>query len=301
MNTIQWPLRSFLFVPAHRRNLIEKAARVKPDAVVLDLEDSVPADQQDIARESLPGEIVELAGFGIAPFVRIHEFGPDTPDEVRAAVHEGLAGIMLPKAHNVAQIRGLHDLLSYHEGRQGLPHGEIAILPLPETAEGIQNAQALAVASSRVKGIVGTVSGPTAADVARAVGFRATRGGIEQQYMQSKLVLDSRAAGADYPIAGVFGVPLDDLAAIEKMLVHARDFGFTGSPVMHPSHVAIANRVYSPTAEEAAYYQGLLDAFGEAESKGLGAVRYQGAMIDYAMLPHARKVLEQFRQRQNTN
>ncbi len=299
MNTFQWPLRSFLFVPAHRRNFIEKAARVKADAVVLDLEDSVPADQQDLARANLPGEIAELTGFGIAPFVRIHEFGPETASEVEAAVHAGLVGIMLPKSHDVGQIRGLHDLISYHEGRQGLPHGEIAIMVLPETAQGLQDAHALAAASSRVKGIVGTVSGPTAADVARAVGFRATRGGVEQQYMQSKLVLDSRAAGAEYPIAGVFGVPLDDLAGMEQMLIRARDFGFTGSPVMHPSHVEIANRVYSPTAEEAAYYQGLLDAFADAERKGLGAVRYEGAMIDYAMLPHARKVLEQYRQLQS--
>lgn len=298
MSTPQWPLRSFLFVPAHRRNLIEKAARVKPDAVVLDLEDSVPPDHQEAARANLPEEIAELSSLGIAAFVRIHEFGSETPQEVAAAVHPGLTGLMLPKANDVAQIRGLHDLLSYHEGRQGLPHGEVAIMPLPETAQGLQDAEALARASTRVKGIVGTVSGPTSADVARAFGFRASLGGIEQYYMNSKLVLDSRAAGAHFPIAGVFGVPLDDLAAVEQLLVRARDFGYTGSPVMHPSHVAIANAVYSPTAEEVAYCQGLLEAFAQAERDGLGAVRYRGAMIDYAMLPHARSVVQQFNRRQ---
>ena len=67
---------------------------------------------------------------------------------------------------------------------------------------------------------------------------------------------------------------------------------------MHPSHVAIANRVYSPTAEEADYFAGMIAAFSAAEREGLGAVRYQGAMIDYAMLPLARQTVAEFQRRQ---
>jgi len=298
MNTFEWPLRSFLFVPAHRSSWVEKAVRAKPDAVVLDLEDSVPPDQQGVALAALPGAIAQLARHGVAPFVRIHAFSVETPQEIAAVVHPGLAGVMLPKADGPHEVSGVHDLLSYHEGRRGLPHGAIAIMPLPETAEGLQRAEALARASKRVRGIVGTVSGPTTGDVAQAFGFRATMPGIEQFYMNSKLVLDSRAAGAVHPIAGVFGVPMDDLEAVEKLLIRARDFGYTGSPVMHPSHVAIANAVYSPSAEDAEYYQGMLDAFAEAERQGLGAVRYRSAMVDYAMLPRAREVVAEFRRRQ---
>lgn len=296
----QWPLRSFLFVPAHRHGWIAKAIAARPDAVVLDLEDSVPPDQQALARASLPQEMAELSQHGVAPFVRIHAFGPDTADEVAAVVHAGLAGVMLPKASSAEEVRSLHDLLSFHEGRQGLAHGSIAMLPLPETAEGLQRAESLARASTRVKGIVGTVSGPVAADVARAFGFRPSMGGVEQFYMNSKLVLDSRAGGAPYPIAGVFGFPMDDLDSVERLLMRARDFGYTGCPVMHPSHVAIANRVFAPTAEEAEYHQGLLDAFAQAEAQGLGAVSYRGSMIDYAMLPLSRETVAEFqRRRQN--
>lgn len=294
-----WPLRSFLFVPAHRNTWVSKAIRSHPDAVVLDLEDSVPEDQQGIARQHLAQEIEELADHGVAPFVRIHSWGQHSADEIAAIVHPGLAGVFLPKASAPAEVAGLHDLLSYHEGRRGMPHGAIAIMPLPETAEGLQRAELLARASSRVRGIVGTVSGPVSADVAEAFGFRATLGGVEQYYMNSKLVLDSRAGGAAFPIAGVFGVPLDDLRAVESLLLRARNFGYTGSPVMHPSHVAIANAVYSPTAEEYQYFEGLLQAFSEAEAQGLGAVRYQGAMIDYAMLPRARQVVAEYRRRQS--
>ena len=294
-----WPLRSFLFVPAHRNTWVSKAIRSHPDAVVLDLEDSVPEDQQAVARQHLVDEIRELAAHNVAPFVRIHAWGQKSPEEVAAIVHPGLAGVFLPKASSPAEVQGLHDLLSYHEGRHGIPHGSISIMPLPETAEGLQRAELLARASSRVKGIVGTVSGPVSDDVAEAFGFRATTSGVEQLYMNSKLVLDSRAGGAAFPIAGVFGVPLDDLGAVESLLLRARNFGYTGSPVMHPSHVAIANAVYSPTVEEFQYFEGLLKAFADAEVQGLGAVRYRGSMIDYAMLPRARQVVAEYRRRQS--
>lgn len=300
MNDIDtlWPLRSMLFVPAHRESWVQKAIAVDPDAVVLDLEDSVPPDQQSAARAALPGAIASLNAAGVAALIRIHPFTEQSADEIAAVVHVGLAGVMLPKADNAEQVMAIADLLSYHEGRQGLAHGSVAILPLPETAAGLQNAESLARASKRVRGIVGTVSGPVSGDVAQAFGFRTTRSGVEQHYLNSKLVLDSRAGGAPWPVAGVFGVPLDDLEAIETMLIRARDFGYTGSPVMHPSHVAIANRVYSPTAEEADYFAGMIAAFSAAEREGLGAVRYQGAMIDYAMLPLARQTVAEFQRRQ---
>lgn len=290
-----WPLRSLLFVPAHRRDWVAKAIRQSPGAVVLDIEDSVPVEERPRARGLLAEEIAELRAAAVGAVVRINPFGEDTGTEIAAATVAGLTAVMLPKATSAEEVRAVHDLLSYHEGRAGLPHGEVAILPLPETALGLHDAHLLAKASPRVKGIVGVISGPVTADVARAFGFRPSLGGSEQLFMNSKLVLDSRAGGAPYPIAGVFGVPLGDLAATEGLIRRARDLGYSGVCVMHPSHVALANSVFRPTAEEVAYFSGLLAVFEDAERNGLGAVRYEGAMIDYAMLPLAREVVQEAR------
>ena len=286
-----WPIRSALFVPAHRRDWVGKAIRVSPGAAVLDIEDSVPPEFKTQAMEYLKSEIAELKAAGVGAFVRVQPLHDGTPLELAAAVTEGLTAIVLPKARTVDDIRRLHDLLSYQEGRAGLDHGTVGILPLPETAEGMRDASALAAASSRVRGIHGALSGPVSGDFAQAFGFRATGDGIEQLYLGSKLVLDSRAAGAMYPIAGIFGTPMDDLAATERLIRRARDPGYTGVSVMHPSHVAIANAVFRPTPEEVAYFEGLLAAFEDAEKAGLGAVKYQGAMVDYAMLPLARDIV----------
>jgi citrate lyase subunit beta/citryl-CoA lyase len=270
---------------------VAKAIRVSPGAVVLDIEDSVPPGFKPQAMAYLKSEIHELRDAGVGAFVRIQPLHDGTEAEVAAAVTEGLTAIVPPKVSTPDEIRRLHDLLSYAEGRAGVAHGSVGILPLPETAQGMYDACNLAKASPRVRGIHGALSGPVSGDFARAFGFRATSGGEEQLYLASKLVLDSRAGGAMYPIAGIFGTAQDDLAAVERLIRRARDIGYSGVAVMHPSHVAIANAVYRPTAEEIAYFKGLLQAFEAAEKAGLGAVSYQGAMVDYAMLPLAREVL----------
>ncbi len=286
-----WPIRSALFVPAHRRDWVGKAIRVKPGAAVLDIEDSVPPQFKPQAMDNLKSEIAELRAAGVGAFVRIQPLYDGSAAEVAAAVTEGLTAIVLPKVATPAEIQILADMLSYYEGKASVAHGSTGILPLPETAEGMYAARDLAKASTRVRGIHGALSGPVSGDFARAFGFRATSDGLEQAYLASKLVLDSRAGGAMYPIAGIFGTAQDDLPAVERLIRRARDFGYTGVAVMHPTHVTIANAVYKPTAQEVAYFEGLLAAFAAAEKSGLGAVSYQGAMVDYAMLPLAQEVL----------
>jgi citrate lyase subunit beta/citryl-CoA lyase len=277
---------------------VAKAIRVSPGAVVLDIEDSVPPQFKPQAMGNLKSEIQELRGAGVGAFVRIQPLFDGTAAEIEAAVCEGLTAIVPPKVASADEVRRLHDLISYAEGRAGVPHGSVGLLPLPETAQGMYDAYGLAKASPRVRGIHGALSGPVSGDFARAFGFRATSGGDEQLYLASKLVLDSRAAGAMYPMAGIFGTHQDDHAAVERLISKARDIGYSGATVMHPSHVAIANAVYRPTAEEVAYFQGLLAAFEAAEKAGLGAVSYQGAMVDYAMLPLAREVLAEAARKQ---
>ena len=288
-----WPLRSMLYVPAHRRDWVGKAVRVMPDAVILDVEDSVPPDSKQAARDFLHAEIAELRAAGIAPFVRVNAISEGAEIDVAAAMCAGLAGVKLPKAGKPEEIRELHDLLTYHEGRMGVERGSVSILPIPETTEGLYRMHELAKASPRVQSLCGAISGEVGGDIARAFGFRPTLGGMEQVYLASKTVLDSRAGGAPYPIAGIFGMDMNNMAVVEDAIRRAKEIGFSGVAVMHPLHVTIANRVMRPSAEEIAYFKGMLEAFKDAESKGLGAISYRGAMVDYAMLPVARQIVSE--------
>ena len=105
------------------------------------------------------------------------------------------------------------------------------------------------------------------------------------------MILDSRAAGALFPIAGVFVSPMDDLAQLETSVRHAKTMGFAGVHLVHPKHVKIANEVMRPSSEEIGYFTELIAAIEAGQHEGRGAVPFRGAMVDLAMLPTARSIV----------
>ena len=286
-----------LFVPGHMPERVRKTPRFSPDAVVVDLEDAVPPGEKQRARDLMADNIAFLKAEGIPAVVRINGMTEAARDDLACCVASGLTAVMLPKADNPGEIAELHDLLSHREGLANMPHGQVSILPIPETAKGLWSAHQLAGASPRVCGLLTAVGGPIAGDVARAVGIRPSVSGEEQAYLQSKIVLDSRAAGARYPIAGIIGTPLNDLKMVENLIRRAKTFGFTGAALIHPDHVKIANEVFRAAPDEVAYFEGMIAAFEEAERAGKGAISYRGVMVDYAMLPTAREVVDEARRR----
>lgn len=288
-----WPLRSMLFIPAHKRSWAERVDRFAPDSVVIDLEDALPAGMKAQGRAMAREMIGILRSKGIPAFVRINAMENLGSEDVAGIVTEGLAGIMPAKSRHAGEIAELDRLLGYHEGRAGLPHGAVAIMPLPETAEGLWSGRDLAAASPRCRGLIGMASGPISGDVARATGIRPTLEGSEQLYIASKLVLDSRAGGAPYPMATIIGTKLDDLEAVRMLAERAKRLGFVGAVLIHPDHVGVAQEVFRPTAEEVRYFAGLIEAMEQALFRGDAAVSYQGAMVDYAMLPLAREIVEE--------
>ena len=180
-DTSPWPLRSMLFVPGHMPERVRKTPRFSPDAVVVDLEDAVPPAEKPRARELMADNIAFLHAEGIPAVVRINGMTESAREDLACCVCRGVYAIMLPKADNVGEIAELHDLLSYREGLANMPHGQISILPIPETAKGLWSAHQLAAASARVCGLLTAVGGPIAGDIARAVGIRPTVAGDEQE------------------------------------------------------------------------------------------------------------------------
>ena len=113
-----WPIRSFLFVPAHRPDWVKKAIRSETSAVILDVEDAVPPDEKPKARAALAGEIAELAAAGTRAFVRINSLSEGGAADVGPAVAAGLTGIVLPKAAHPGEVRELHDRFQLTPGRK---------------------------------------------------------------------------------------------------------------------------------------------------------------------------------------
>jgi citrate lyase subunit beta / citryl-CoA lyase len=287
---IMKPLRSLLFVPGNKPAWMEKAPQYGADALILDLEDSVPYADKDAARILVRQAIDNLSARGHTLFVRINPLETDmTGDDLGAVVCTGLTGLLPPKVETVDDVQQLDTLLAHFEHREGMMPGSIALIPTLETAKGIRNAYDIALASPRVASIAGGAG--KGGDTNRSLGYRWTREGVETLFIRSKVVLDARAAGIEYPlVASWFDVgDLDGLIADAQ---RNRQLGFSGMLLIHPSHVAPVNQIFTPSAEELAYYKGLLEAMKAAEAQGTAAVTYQGAMVDIAMARTAEQVLE---------
>jgi citrate lyase subunit beta / citryl-CoA lyase len=282
------PIRSFLFVPGHKEKWVNNIPNFGADAVIIDLEDSVPIDQKPLAREIAADAIAGLAEQRQRIWVRVNP----TPyiydlDDLHAVVQPGLEGIMLSKPGGADSIATAGAIVADIELRKNMPVGHTLFAPVLETALSIEMAYPIACDAR-----VATLCAASArnGDVARAVGFQWTKQGLESLHLKSKAILAVRAAGKDYPLGGLWQ-DVHDLEGLRESCEFHRQLGFTGEIILHPSNVDVVNEVFTPDAAELAYYQGMVDAFEKAEKAGNAAVIYDGEHVDYAHVKTAKQIL----------
>ncbi|MCH9039443.1 MAG: CoA ester lyase [Chloroflexi bacterium] len=283
------PLRSVLYVPGNKEDWMRKAPKYGADALILDLEDSVPLQEKAEARALVRNMLDELGDAGQTLVVRVNTLETGmTGDDLEAIVCDNLYCIILPKVQSPADIAEVEALLKFFERRAGVEIGKTFIDPGLETAEGIRNAYDIATASDRVAHMGG--SGGKGGDTARSIGFQWTPDGMETLFLRSKVLIDSRAAGVQFPISGGW-FELRDLDGLRKYATELRQLGYTGMHLIHPYHVPVVNEVFTPTAEQIATWQGLVNAMEEMRKTGGAAVMYNGDMVDIAHEETARTML----------
>lgn len=286
------PIRSFLFVPGSRESWLDKVVSAGADALILDLEDSVPNDAKTAARALVARKIAGLAGAGQRVYVRINRspFMYSMEDLLAVAV-PGLEGIVLSKPNGPEDIDMASMMVAEAELRNGLAAGSIGLLPTLETARSIHFAHDIAL-RPRVTAVA--VAAAKNGDVARSVGFQWTREGLESLPFKVAALIAARAAGK-MPITGLWQ-EVHDIEGLKLAAAAHRRLGFVGEMLLHPSNVAPVNAIYSPSDEEVAYYSGMIEAFDRARADGRAAVIYDGEHIDYAHVKTAREIVELARQ-----
>jgi len=284
--------RSVLFVPGNRPEWIDKAPKYGPDALILDLEDAVPNVEKVEARQTVRAGIERSRKRGVQIVVRVNGINTGlTGEDVEAIVTEGLVAVAIPKLERVEEVLKVDAWIELFERKAGMPVGGVEIIVLPETARGIMDIYQLATACPRVGNIVGGV-GARSGDVTKAIGYKWTRAGLETLYSASHMLLAARAAGIEYPLGGG-SLEVWDTELVRAQLQRAREIGYRGALLIHPSAVPIANEVFAPSAEEIEWNKGVLRAMAEAEQAGRAAVTYDGMMIDYAHVRNALDLLNQ--------
>lgn len=275
-------IRSLLYVPGNVEKMIVKARDTAADALILDLEDAVAAEQKPDAR-ALVAQMLREIDFGEKEiFVRVNPLATEWGlEDARAAVAAGATGFVIPKAENPDDVLTVSAIMqSRPRERQG------KIFCLVETPRGVFASLALASVGDVVAGLMFG-----AADLARGLGSTLSEDEHEVFVARSQVLLAARAAGVTAYDTPHFAIA--DLDGLRRRCQAVRNLGYDGKTVIHPSHLAIVNEVFAPTADQIAAAERVIFALAEAQAAGRGVASLDGKMIDQVHLAAARKVLKQ--------
>lgn len=279
--------RSALFIPVNVSRFVERAAERDADAIILDLEDSVPAAEKRAARARVRDAMRECARGGADLEVRINKPYALAVEDLDACVWPGLDAIHFPKAESAREVELLDVLIARRESARGMPVGRIQLSIAVETALGLHNALAIALASPR---IVSLALG--AEDFTLDLEVEPSRDGRELFAGKAQIVLVARLAGAQ-PMGTVASIAdYRDLDGMVSAIRQARQMGFRGAACIHPAQVGPLNQYFSPAAEEVAAARRVIEALADAQRAGRASVGVDGRMVDIPVAERARRLLD---------
>ena len=286
--TIEQVRRSRLIMPANSAKFVEKAWQRNADAIVLDLEDSVPITEKAATRQRIK-EQVALAGKGGSDvLVRVNNDSRWLRDDVEAAVWPEVVGIVLPKVESGVELRQVEQQIARLESERGIPTGQIKISVLIESCLGFLRMDEIAGSSERIDSL--TLGNE---DFLRDAGIQDcadTFQALLQPRMQ--LLFTARAHGKT-PM-GLIGslAHYNDADAFAKSAELAYKHGFLGASCIHPGNVEILNRAFSPTPAETETAGRIIEAFEAAVAQGRASTTFEGKMIDYVHYERAQKLFQ---------
>lgn len=268
--------RTLLFIPGNNPGMLQSSDILGADGVIIDLEDAVALTEKDAARY-LVSEYLATFKSDTHKFIRINPL--DSPyfyDDLNAIKDLDITGIVLPKA-GVESMTKLEEYLNEN-------NLELDVIPLVETAIGLETALQIVGISKRV---IGLFLG--AEDLTLDLGAKRTKGSKEIEYARSRIIAASKAYGIQ-----AFDTPFTDTDDIEGLKIdtkNAKDLGMTGKTVISPRHVDTINKMFSPTVEERDYALRVVEGVKVAKEKGLGAFSLEGKMIDAPIIKRALNLL----------
>ena len=282
--------RSMLFLPGNTPNMIINGDALGADCIILDLEDAVSPDEKDSARLLVRSAMKNMGFRGVEITVRINSIDTEYwRDDLDAIIPLKPDFIMPPKSGCAEDIKKIGAYITGIEEKCGMDKGGVKLIPLIETALGVENAFNIATASKR--GAALFLGGE---DLTADLRCKRTKSGNEINYARTRLVCAARAAGID-----VYDTPFTDVNDDEGIIAdaeYAKSLGFSGKAAIAPRHVRAINEVFSPSLKDIRYAQDVFEAIRLGKEQGKGAVSLRGKMIDKPIVERARQTLEAAKQ-----
>jgi len=278
--------RSYLFVPADSERKMKKAADVGADALILDLEDSVPPDSRPAARELSRDYLVDRK----KAWVRINPIGSeDAAADLEAVMPSAPTGIMLPKSRGANDVVRLGAMLDSLERTHGIEAGSTGIFPIcTETPDALFTLGSYAGSSPRLAAMSWG-----AEDLSAAVGASAKRNDSGEwlpPYQLARSLCLFGAAAAEVAAIDTVYTDFRDEKGLANYAANARRDGFSGMLAIHPEQVDVINRAFVPTTAELERARRIVALF--AENPGAGTLGMDGEMIDRPHLVQAERILQ---------
>jgi citrate lyase subunit beta/citryl-CoA lyase len=276
--------RSALYVPANVSRFIDGAHRRGADAIIVDLEDSVPLAERLAARRDLQATAENVARGGADVIVRINRPWRQTILDLEAAISPRVAALAVTKVDSADHVRLIAEVVSELEAERGMPVGATQFIVMIETADAWFRMPEIAKADKRIVAL--TLGGE---DFALSVGMLPNAEGLFMPKQQ--LAIAARAAGI-LPL-GFIGTVADyqDLDAFRETVRRSRRLGFRGASVIHPSQVPILNEEFGPSADEVSSACRIVAAYEEAVAAGRGSISVDGKMVDVPVVLRAQETL----------
>lgn len=276
--------RSLLYVPVIASRFVQKGHTRGADAIQLDLEDSVPASEKEAARDLLPDAVDQLAGHGVDVVVRINRPWRLAIRDLEVAVRPGVHALTLPKVAGADHVRAIDEIMSELEVAAGLAAGGIRVIAMVETADAFFAMREIGGACPRVMAL--TLGSE---DFATSTG---TAPEPDLVLGPNQLTVYAARAAGVLPL-GLVGTVASyaDEAAFREVVRQSRRVGFVGASAIHPRQIPILNEEFSPSAAELDRARRLVDAYDAALAEGIGAIEFEGTMVDEPVAERARALL----------
>ena len=276
--------RSMLFVPVNVPKFVEGAHARGSDAVILDLEDSVPPAEKATARTLIAAAAPKVAKSGADVVVRINRPLELAVRDIEAAVSPAICALILPKIDCAGHMRLLEELVETVEREKGMTVGHTKFMALVETPAAFARVEEIATSSTR---LVGLSLGSE--DFAMEMGMPPATDTLS--YPKQRLAIAAVAAGV-MPM-GIVGSVADfaDLEGYRASARLARRYGFRGSACIHPNHVTILNEEFGAKPEEITWAHRVIAIYEQAKSEGRASIQLDGKMIDIPIVVRAERIL----------
>ncbi len=279
-------LRSLLFVPGNRANMLQKALGFSPDVFVPDLEDSVPTDEKGNARGVVASFLAKLSDTGSLVIPRVNSLDTGLLEQDLASmIMPSIYGLSIGKVQTVQDITEICELIEPIEQKAGLAAGKLKLIPWIESAKAIINAYEICTSSPR---IIAVAFG--AEDFTNDLGIERTDDDSEIAYARSAVCIAAKAAEVIALDTPYFG--FRDTAGLQQDIDAAKKHGFKGKFAIHPAQIDIINAGFSPSPQEVEHAKRVLAAFEVAEKQGRGSTSLDGKVIDVPVVKRALAILE---------